>query len=159
MTLRNAILAASVLAAPGLVPLCASAQPVTGPYVSLNAGGSYLQDQNIKNSGIPALGPAYDGYFNGTARTDTDVIGSGAVGWGFGNGFRVEIQGDYRQNRLNRFAQAPGVTGTSAGGQEQQYGGFLNGYYDFDLTPFGLPGFAPYVGVDRKSTRLNSSHT
>src|SRR5579875_2304803 len=104
MTLRNAILAASVLAAPGLVPLGASAQPVTGPYVSLNAGGSYLQDQSITRSNIPALGPAYDGYFNGHIRTDTDVIGSAAVGYGLGNGFRVEIQGDYRQNKLNSFS-------------------------------------------------------
>jgi outer membrane protein OmpA-like peptidoglycan-associated protein len=137
MKLRNALLAATVLAAPA----AALAQPITGPYVSLGAGGSYLQDQKLRDTGAPALGPAYDGYFDGHIRTDTDVIGSGAVGYGLGNGFRVELQGDYRQNKLTSFAGVP------AGGDELQYGGFVNVLYDFDLGPYGFPGFSPYIGA------------
>jgi outer membrane protein OmpA-like peptidoglycan-associated protein/outer membrane protein W len=137
MKLRNALLAATVLAAPA----AALAQPVTGPYVSLGAGGSYLQDENVRNSGVPSLGSAYNGYFDGHIRTDADVIGSAALGYGLGNGIRVELQGDYRQNKLTKFS------GVSAGGDQQQYGGFVNVLYDFDLTPFGLPGFSPYIGA------------
>ena len=52
MKLRTALLAATVLAAPA----AAIAQPVTGPYVSLGAGGNIFQNQNIKSFNIPALG-------------------------------------------------------------------------------------------------------
>jgi OOP family OmpA-OmpF porin len=27
-------------------------------------------------------------------------VGLGSIGWGFGNGFRVEIVGNYRQNSI-----------------------------------------------------------
>jgi OOP family OmpA-OmpF porin len=137
MKLRSAVLATAMIGAPA----AALAQPIAGPYVSLGAGGSYLQDQSLRDTGAPALGPAYDGYFDGHIRTDANVLGSAALGYGLGNGFRVELQGDYRQNRLSSFA------GVSAGGNELQYGGFANILYDFDLTPFGLPGFSPYIGA------------
>ncbi len=135
MTLRNALLAACLAAAPA----AALAQPVTGPYISLGVGANYLQDQNIKTSNVPAL-PGYNNYFNGKISTNTDVMGSAAIGYGLGNGFRVELQADYRQNPLNKFA------GVTAGGTQLQYGGFVNGLYDFDLAPFGLP-ISPYLGV------------
>jgi outer membrane protein OmpA-like peptidoglycan-associated protein len=135
MKLRNALLVATMLAAPA----AAWAQPVTGPYVSLGVGANYLQDQSIKNFAVPALGafsPGYDGHIS----TDTDVMGSAAVGYGLGNGIRIELQGDYRQNALRSFS------GLKGNGQEQQFGGFLNALYDFDLTPFGVP-LTPYLGV------------
>ena len=135
MKLRNALLVATVLAAPA----AAMAQPVTGPYVSLGVGANYLQDQDIRNFNVPALGAFAPGY-NGHIKTDTDVIGSGAIGYGLGNGIRIELQGDYRRNSLRSFA------GLHADGVEQQFGGFANVLYDFDLSPFGLP-LAPYAGV------------
>jgi outer membrane protein OmpA-like peptidoglycan-associated protein/outer membrane protein W len=136
MKLRNALLVATMFAAPAV----ALAQPVTGPYISLGAGATYLQDQNIDRLGFPQLGYSYYGGA-GHISSNTDVIGSAAVGYGLGNGLRIEIQGDYRQNPLKGFA---GLTG---GGDEHQYEGYLNVLYDFDLTPFGLPGISPYVGV------------
>jgi len=138
MKLRNALLVATMLAA----PIAAFAQPVTGPYISLGVGATYLQDQNLTSVSVPALGAtSYGVGNNGHIRSNTDIIGSAAVGYGLGNGIRIELQGDYRQNGLSSFS------GLSAGGSEHQYEGYVNVLYDFDLTPFGVAGLTPYVGV------------
>jgi outer membrane protein OmpA-like peptidoglycan-associated protein len=138
MKLRNALLVATMFAAPAV----AMAQPVTGPYVSLGVGATYLEDQDLKQVNVPALGAySYGTYNNGHIRTDTDVMGTGSIGYGLGNGFRIEVQGDYRQNKLTSFS------GLGASGQQQQYEGYVNVLYDFDLTPYGMPGLSPYVGV------------
>jgi outer membrane protein OmpA-like peptidoglycan-associated protein/opacity protein-like surface antigen len=146
MKLRNALLAATILAAPA----AAIAQPVTGPYVSLGVGANYLQNQNIRDFSVPALGAFSPGY-NGHLSTNTDVMGSAAFGYGLGNGIRIELQGDYRQNSLHSFA------GLSATGQEQSFGGFANVLYDFDLSPFGVP-LSPYVGVGAGYNQIKFSN-
>ena len=138
MKLRNALLVATMFAAPA----AALAQPVTGPYISLGVGATYLDNQNLKAVTVPALGAAsYGSYNNGHIKTDVNVMGSGAIGYGLGNGIRIELQGDYRQNGLQRFG------GLSAAGNEDQYEGYVNVLYDFDLTPYGYAGISPYVGV------------
>ena len=48
MTLRGALLAATMLA----LPVAASAQPVTGLYIGLGAGVNLMQDENV-NSSVP----------------------------------------------------------------------------------------------------------
>jgi len=146
MKLRTALLAATVLAAPA----AAIAQPITGPYVSLGVGANYLGDQNIRDFNVPALG-AFSPGNNGHLTSDTDVMGSAAFGYGLGNGIRIELQGDYRQNGLKSFG------GLAATGQEQSFGGFVNALYDFDLTPFGLP-LSPYVGVGAGYEQLKFSN-
>jgi OOP family OmpA-OmpF porin len=138
MKLKNALLVATMFAAPAV----AVAQPVTGPYVSLGVGATYLDDQNLKSVTVPALGAAsYGTNANGHIKTDVDVMGSAAIGYGLGNGIRIELQGDYRQNKLKSFG------GLDAGGNQDQYEGYVNVLYDFDLAPFGIPGLSPYVGV------------
>ena len=137
MKLRNALLTATMFAAPAV----AFAQPVTGPYVSLGAGGTYTQDQNLTSVNVPALGAfSYGTGNNGHIKVDGNVIGSGAIGYGLGNGLRIELQGDYRRNTLVSFS------GLNGGGHEEQYEGYVNVLYDFDLSPFGLP-ITPYVGI------------
>ncbi len=136
MKLRTALMAATVLAAPA----AALAQPVTGPYVSLGAGGNIFQNQNIKNFDVPALGLASPDV-GGHISTDADIIGSGAIGYGLGNGIRIEVNGDYFRNAQRSFG------GVHATGFQEVYGGFVNALYDFDLTPFGMTGLSPYVGV------------
>ena len=128
MTLRGALLAATMLAA----PFAANAQPVTGLYVGLGAGVNLMQHENAAvpgNSGElkSQVGPA--------------VVGS--VGWGFGNGFRAELEANFR---YNAFDGATGFGGsvTNFGGHEQKFGGMANVLYDFvGLTPM----LQPYVGV------------
>jgi outer membrane protein OmpA-like peptidoglycan-associated protein len=137
MKLRTALVAATMLAAPAV----AFAQPITGPYVSLGVGANIYDTQKLSSITTPD-GARYkvDGSL-GQLKTDADIIGGGAVGWGFGNGFRVEVEGDYRQNALRS------INGLHASGTEEQWSGFVNGYYDFDLTPYGLPGLAPFIGA------------
>ncbi len=136
MSFRPALLAASLLATPLLVAPAAMAQPVSGPYISINLGAGYLQDQTLKTYTVTGIGTE----ISGQVRTNVGGLGSAAVGYGLGNGLRIELQGDFGADKLYHFGTA------DAGGYQEQYHGFVNALYDFDLVPFGLP-LAPYVGV------------
>jgi len=124
MKLRSALVAASLVA----LPVAAMAQPVDGLYVGAGAGYNYAQDQNVKSSP------------GGHLTTNGGVIGVGSVGYGFGNGFRAEVTGDYRNYHQREVTD--GVNGGS--GLNQTYGGFVNGLFDFDV---GIDYVYPYVGV------------
>jgi OmpA-OmpF porin, OOP family len=129
MKLRSALVAAGLLA----LPAAAMAQPVDGLYVGAGAGYNYMQDQNVKSfAGVPNPG--------GKLTTNGGVIGVGSVGWGFGNGFRVELQLDYRNLHQNPTGNLAG-TGNYL---NQDYGAIFNGYFDFDV---GADFVFPYVGV------------
>ncbi len=119
------------------LPGAAAGQTVSGPYVSLGGGVSFLQNQTIKGVSSP-VGTLFSG---SSIRTDTGPMGSAAVGYGLGNGVRVELQGDWRENRLASLGGVP------AGGDQEQYGAFVNVLYDFDLKPFGIDGLSPYAGL------------
>ena len=134
MMSRVTLLAASVLSAGALsAPKIAAAQPVTGPYISLGAGVNYLIDQRFRGD---------TGIYSGRDHISTNVGGivSAAVGYGLGNGVRVELQGDWMANRVD-----VGISTTS--NYQQQYHGFVNALYDFDGAMIGIPGLKPYVGV------------
>jgi outer membrane protein OmpA-like peptidoglycan-associated protein len=139
---RRRILFSLVAPAAAVFAAHASAQPVTGPYVSLGVGATYLDQQKLDEVNYPQLSVYNTGGTaqNGKISTDTDVMGSAAFGYGFGTGIRLEVQGDYRRNTLRSIA------GLSAAGDQQQYEGYVNLLYDFDLTPYGVAGLAPYVG-------------
>ena len=89
MKLRTALVAATVLAAPAV----AMAQPVTGPYISLGVGADIFDSQKINNIVTSDwLTLQHEKASFGRIRRPTpDILGSGAVGWGLGNGFRVRI--------------------------------------------------------------------
>ncbi|MDR3536750.1 MAG: OmpA family protein [Acetobacteraceae bacterium] len=119
MTFRNALLAATLLA----LPLAAKAQPVTGLYVGAGAGVNILMDEDVSNSGA-------------SAKSHVGPAGVVSLGWGFGNGLRAEVEGNYRYNPFSGVSGAPAVT--NFGGNEQKFGGMVNVLYDFN-------GFVPYV--------------
>ncbi len=132
MTRRLLLCTAALLATATLHH--ADAQPVTGPYVSLGGGGNIVQDETLR------LNPAFPG---GKLRFDTGgAAGVGAVGYGFGNGFRVELEGDWRYNGLRQFLETPFPT--RAGGEQQNYGGMVNAMFDMDV---GSPYVYPYFGA------------
>ncbi len=116
-----------------LAPASAVAQPVLGPYVSLGAGVNLQQDE-IR---APILPHGINHFFS----FDAGVATQFSVGYGFGYGFRAEIEGDYDRNRVKGFS--PSVQQDRAGGYEEKWGGFANILYDAD---FGLPIY-PYIGV------------
>ena len=130
MKFRVALLVASVLSAPA----AALAQPVTGPYISLGAGLDYVIDQKIHGDALA--------YTNGRTKLSNNVggVASGAIGYGLGNGIRIELQGDWGATR-----EDVGFSTTS--NYQQQYHGFVNVLYDFDGASFGAAGINPYIGV------------
>jgi outer membrane protein OmpA-like peptidoglycan-associated protein len=137
MKFRNVLLAATVFAAPIALAHVAAAQPVTGVYIDGEGGYTLESQQKVKDitvNGKPANFEANLDFHNG-------YTGEGAIGYGFGNGFRVEIEGDYLENRFDKL-KALGAS-TPASGKEEQYGAFANVLYDFDV---GLPWMYPYVG-------------
>ncbi len=131
MRLRSALLAATVLAA----PISVHAQPFNGVYIGAGAGYNYLEDIDARRS--PALGTP-----NLKLRANSGFAGLGSVGYGFGNGIRIELEGNYRQTQVRR------ITGTgfptTSGGQVQNYGAMVNALFDMDI---GLPWLYPYLGL------------
>lgn len=137
---RRTLLAATLLGA-GFIA-SAHAQPVTGPYISLGGGGNYLQDERLKR----------DGDFGGKIRFDIGEAATVAFGYGYGNGFRAEVEGDFRRNDIRSVDLG---YATRATGRQENYGGMLNGYFDLDI---GSPYVYPYFGIGAgySQTRLKN---
>jgi len=146
MRLRSALLGATMLA----TPIAVQAQPVDGLYVGLGAGGNYKQDQDVKNVNRtlgPLTGPSVLQNSGLKLRTNTGYLGLASVGWGFGNGLRVEVEGNYRYNRVYQLRGTPFPT--AGGGSDQTYGAMVNALYDIDVAGYtGLDWFPLlYVGA------------
>ncbi|HVY14145.1 MAG TPA: OmpA family protein [Rhodopila sp.] len=124
MNFRMTLAAATLLA----LPVAANAQAIDGLYVGGGLGVNFMQSEHAT-----ATSPL--GSFSkdlGTSAGPGLVV---SLGYGFGNGLRAEIEGDYRYNSFS---------GTGYGGQEQKFGGMVNVLYDFvDMVPY----VTPYVGV------------
>jgi OOP family OmpA-OmpF porin len=137
MNLRVTFLAATLLA----LPAAAFADPVNGFYIGTGLGVSFYQDGGVDGLQFPAYGQVGPGAGRSSSGHSQNVIfTSGSFGYGFGNGFRLELQGDWRLSRLTIAASYP------TSGNEEQYGAFVNGLYDFNIN-FGFPGLTPYVGA------------
>lgn len=109
-------------------------QPTTGPYVSFGGGAQWLR--NSKTTAPPV---------STTYRFNTGWAAVGALGYGLGNGFRVESEIGYRQSDVNK-----ANTG-AASGKAKAYHLMVNGLYDFNL---GWP-VTPYVGAGVGVARVN----
>lgn len=109
-------------AALALSPLVAFAQPVSGPYVSAGVG------TNIQNSSNSS---------NGKVHTRPSISGDAALGYGFGNGFRIQVDNNFDRNTLHK------VGNDRVTGNVLTYGPMVDAIYDFNV---GLPLY-PYVGA------------
>jgi len=134
MQLRGALLAASLLA----LPIVASAQPVTGLYMGAGVGVNLMQDENVSS----ITGPGGTAFPSAKLGSRVGPAGVVSLGWGLGNGFRFEVEGDFRANKFNSL-NSSGTSVAAAGGWEQKYGAMVNAVYDF----VGLPVVQPYVGL------------
>jgi OOP family OmpA-OmpF porin len=136
LNFRNTLLAATMLLS---VPCLAHAQNISGLYVGAGAGINFLQDEHIKGNSLPGhaagLRPEYQ----------PGWAGVGSAGYGFGNGMRLEVEGNYRTNHLR--SNGP-IRGTSDSA-EQKYGAMVNALYDFNLADYGVNayGATPYLGL------------
>jgi opacity protein-like surface antigen len=131
MKLRLALAAATCL----VLPLAAHAQPVTGPYVSLEGGTSILNPVNVNVRAFPGA--------TGKLLFKNSYAGDAAVGYGLGDGFRVEIAGDWNRNYASKADSDQGFGNFPVTGGSNTYGVMLNALYDINV---GLPIF-PYVGA------------
>ncbi len=154
MTLRKALLAASMLT----MPILAQAQPVTGLYVAAGAGANWMADAGDRLSGPVQFSPGST--LNAgrvEARFSTGYVALASVGWGFGNGLRLEGEGSYRLNEVSRvtvgqpsfiFPQGsfnisgPLGGGRNIGGSVGNFALMANAFYDFNLG-----WIMPYVGA------------
>jgi OmpA-OmpF porin, OOP family len=136
---RSTLMAATLLATHSLLHGAAQAQPVTGLYVGGAGGANFLQQERIKSvlaGGVNVPSQVRTGF-------QTGVAGLGSLGYGFGNGVRLELEGNYRTNRPDSFpGAAPGIR--SVGGREQKYGPMANVLFDLDV---GSPYIFPYIGA------------
>jgi OOP family OmpA-OmpF porin len=134
---RMTLLAATVLAAPVLLPGLAAAQPVTGLYIGGAGGGNFMQrefnrDVRIGNLRAPV---------SGSTSFEAGAAGVASIGYGFGNGLRVELEGDYRYNKVDNSRNGGAL---STRGREDKYGGMVNALFDLDV---GSPYVFPYIGA------------
>lgn len=130
---RKHLLTASLLTAPWVLTGGAAAQPVTGLYVGAGAGANFMQQEQVRLS-VTGQPPRY-----GSTGFETGVVALGSVGWGFGNGLRLEVEGNYRHNDTGARTAF-----TDPGGSEQKYGGMVNALFDLDV---GSPYVYPYIGA------------
>src|SRR5271165_6167522 len=147
MIFRKALLATTML----MLPLAAEAQaptePVTGIYLGAAGGFNIKTSPKVNNIVSNVPGGALITTPNGSLSTSLGGAAVGSVGYGLGNGLRVEIEGDYRGNSFSNVSRnnlaGVGVS-TSASGSERLYGPMFNVDYDFlNLVPYVVP----YVGV------------
>ncbi|WP_458097419.1 OmpA family protein [Roseomonas sp. WA12] len=136
MSLKKALLAATIMS----LPLAAQAQPVTGLYIAAGAGFNWQQKTDIDVIGFnnTNLGRA------GSLDFDMGWVGVGSLGYGFGNGLRLEIEGNYRENNTDELSISGASRASFQGGRTRTYGAMGNVLFDF-----AIPGFpvTPYIGA------------
>ncbi len=150
MSLRQSLLAVTILATPFLLSSRGQAQPIDGLYVGLGAGGNFLQQERVLAS--PGLGLR-----GKDLATNIGGVGVASVGWGFGNGLRLELEGDVRHNRVRQISGY--VNGPAASGGDQfSYGGMVNALFDMDI---GYNWIYPYFGLGAgiADTNLDGVHS
>ena len=120
------------------LPTAALAQPIDGLYLGLGAGYNSLARQSFTGSQVgPYTFPGQP--VNANLQSNGGWVVPASVGYGFGNGFRIELEGGYRHTE-----QHLGGTATIGSGTNQTIDVMVNAFYDIDV---GLPWMYPYVGA------------
>src|SRR6185437_1905587 len=147
MAFRKALMAGSLLLLPVAAYAQAPTEPVTGLYLGAAGGFNIKSNPNVNHitSNLPGAG----GLTTPNLNLSTGIGGAamGSIGYGLGNGIRLELEFDYRGNSFSRTSgnnrSGSGVsTGTS--GSEKLWGPMFNALYDFNNV---IPYVTPYVGL------------
>ncbi|MFC0407318.1 OmpA family protein [Roseomonas elaeocarpi] len=161
MHFRYALLATTVLSVPATAMAQgmaqgtsqetpgAAIQPMRGFYVAGGAGLNILQNRDFDAIRANRLFLDSQGVSrSGTVKHDLGWVGVVSAGYGFGNGIRLELEGNYRQNGADKISGFrglnPGASSDKASGRVRQYGAMANAFYDFSIP--GLP-VQPYIGA------------
>jgi OOP family OmpA-OmpF porin len=132
MRFRGAILATTLL----ITPIAVMAQPITGLYLDAGAGLHVPQTPVATSLGA--------GFGTGTVKLQ-EAYGFNsdlALGYGIGNGFRFEIEGDFMRSGLDHIRGLPFPTAST--GTVRTWGVMANALFDMDV---GVPYVFPYVGL------------
>ena len=131
----------------------AAAQPVTGLYIGALGGANFMEREQVRIAPNGSNAAAY-----GRAGLDTGYAALGSIGYGLGNGFRVEVEGNFRRNDYGR-----SQSGLAINGREKKYGPMVNALFDLDV---GSPYVFPYIGagagyqfVDQRATITSGPYT
>jgi len=135
-------LAAACVAAAAASPSIGQAQPVSGLYVGAAGGVGFHDNTRIRNE---IVGGKFVQPATGGLSFKPGYVGLGSIGWGLGNGVRLELEGSARGNDRNFEANPSG--GLSYGRQsarETKTGVMGNVLFDMDI---GSPYIYPYLGA------------
>ena len=128
------------LLATTLIPVAAFAQPIEGLYVGAAGGLSFLENQRVMsestNGATHIFRPAVSTNFQ------TGAQGAINLGYAFGNGARVELEGDLLDNK--RGTKGNNTLTTSQSAHEKKLGAMFNALFDLDI---GSPYIYPYLGA------------
>lgn len=132
-----------LLAAAVLTPAAAIAQPIQGLYIGGDVGADFAQTMTSANSTTKVA-------------TSPGPVALGAIGWGFGNGLRAEIEGSFRSNGIGKIStlRTNGQTLPLANpsGNVRTYAAMVNLSYDIPYRPLGVQ---PYIGAGAGYARLD----
>lgn len=138
---RTALLATTLFVA---LTGVSRAQPVTGLYIGGSGGANFLQREKQDQKLFPLGNPVPT---NNTQGYRVGIVGLGSVGYGFGNGLRLEVEGNYRNNQIGSSYRVG-----SDSGREEKYGAMGNVLFDLDI---GSPYLFPYIGGGVGYQRVN----
>jgi opacity protein-like surface antigen len=122
-----------------------------------------VQTPSVYVSG--AGGPTWAGSIvslsgNTNIQTHVGPVGLLALGYRFGNGLRLEVEGDYRSSDvdaiLTRRVNGLLLPMYNVGGAVKTYGVMVNALYDLPVAALRLP-FRPYVGAGVGYSYINFS--
>lgn len=118
----------------------AAAQIPTGMYLSAGIGANFATDSSVEPRG--ALRTGTNG--GGTLSLNNQAMGLLALGYGFGNGVRVELETSLRGNQVDGVSGFPGLSPiTGRQGQLWNLGLMGNALLELNV---GSPYVQPYVG-------------
>lgn len=149
MTRLRAVLTATTLLV-SAAPIAVQAQPLSGLYIGAGVGYNLLTNTDasvdkLPGRSSPPLSPSTTVKL--PWQGGTGLVGS--IGYGAGNGIRLEVEGAYRSNAqkaqsIRQASNQQSVTIQNAGGYENKAGLMANVFYDFNL---GQRWIFPYVGA------------
>jgi outer membrane protein OmpA-like peptidoglycan-associated protein len=128
------------LASAALATMLGTAAYAEGPakhkglYVSGALGANWANDSDVS------------GGASGEVDFDVNWVGAVAVGYGFGNGVRLEGELSHRRSDADDFS------GVSLSGKAKATGFMANVLYDFDVSP----RFVPYLGLGAGLARVDA---
>jgi outer membrane protein OmpA-like peptidoglycan-associated protein len=128
-----------------VLPFSVQAQNLAGFYVGGAVGANWRQDADVTLSGEAVTGAFGVGTASrsGSVSFDMGYVGMLSLGYGYGNGLRVEFEVSHRGDDVDTVSGMGRQPGWLSAGRTSTTAFMLNALYDFQL---GLP-VVPYVGI------------